>query len=51
MAVQFRMPADAPETVFGIARIVGWVAHALEEYEEPMLRFRPEGVYVGKRSG
>lgn len=49
MAVQFRMPADAPETVFGIARIVGWVAHALEEYEEPMLRFRPEGVYVGKR--
>lgn len=51
MALQFRMPADAPETVFGIARIAGWVAHALEEYEEPMLRFRPEGVYVGKRSG
>jgi citrate synthase len=51
MALQFRMPADAPEAVFGIARIVGWVAHALEEYDEPMLRFRPEGVYVGKRSG
>lgn len=50
MALQFRMPADAPETVFGIARIAGWVAHALEEYDEPMLRFRPEGVYVGKRS-
>ncbi len=50
MALQFRMPADAPEAVFGIARIVGWVAHALEEYDEPMLRFRPEGVYVGKRS-
>ncbi|MDH6243503.1 citrate synthase [Mycobacterium sp. OTB74] len=51
MALQFRMPADAPEAIFGIARIAGWVAHALEEYEEPMLRFRPEGVYVGKRSG
>jgi len=50
MALQFRMPADAPEAVFGIARIVGWVAHALEEYDAPMLRFRPEGVYVGKRS-
>lgn len=51
MALQFRMPADAPEAIFGIARIAGWVAHALEEYDEPMLRFRPEGVYVGKRSG
>lgn len=51
MALQFRMPADAPETIFGIARIAGWVAHALEEYDEPMLRFRPVGVYVGKRSG
>lgn len=50
LALQFRMPADAPETIFGIARIAGWVAHALEEYDEPMLRFRPEGVYVGKRS-
>ena len=50
MALQFRMPAAAPEAIFGIARIAGWVAHALEEYEEPMLRFRPEGVYVGRRS-
>ncbi|MGB8404599.1 MAG: citrate/2-methylcitrate synthase [Mycobacterium sp.] len=49
MALQFRMPSDAPEAIFGIARIAGWVAHALEEYDEPMLRFRPEGVYVGKR--
>jgi citrate synthase len=28
---------------------VGWIAHALEEYAEPGLRFRPEGVYVGPR--
>jgi citrate synthase len=50
MALQFQMPPDAAEAIFGIARIAGWVAHALEEYQEPMLRFRPEGVYVGKRA-
>jgi citrate synthase len=40
---------DAGEAVFAIARTVGWIAHALEEYERPELRFRPEGVYVGPR--
>ena len=40
---------DAGETIFAIARTVGWIAHALEEYREPGLRFRPEGVYIGER--
>jgi citrate synthase len=40
---------DAGEAIFAIARTVGWIAHALEEYREPGLRFRPEGVYVGVR--
>lgn len=40
---------DAGEAVFGLARIVGWVAHALEEYREPALRFRVPGVYAGRR--
>ncbi|MDN5913732.1 MAG: citrate synthase [Pseudonocardia sp.] len=41
--------ADAGEAMFAVARTVGWVAHALEEYREPGLRFRPAGVYVGPR--
>jgi citrate synthase len=43
------LPADAGEALFAIARTAGWVAHALEEYAEPGLRFRVEGVYVGPR--
>ena len=38
---------DAGEAIFAIARTVGWIAHALEEYAEPGLRFRATGVYVG----
>jgi citrate synthase len=34
------MPADAGEAIFAIARCAGWIAHALEEYEEAPLRFR-----------
>jgi citrate synthase len=41
------MRPDAGEAVFAIARTAGWIAHALEEYEEPVLRFRLEGSYVG----
>jgi citrate synthase len=43
------LPAGAGEAVFAVARIVGWIAHALEEYAEPGLRFRAEGVYTGPR--
>ncbi|WP_299576004.1 citrate synthase [uncultured Williamsia sp.] len=49
LAVRYRMGDDAAMTMFALARIVGWVAHALEEYAETPLRFRPEGVYVGVR--
>ncbi|WP_405418888.1 citrate synthase [Pseudonocardia alni] len=42
---------DAGELLFACARTVGWVAHALEEYAEPGLRFRPTGVYTGPRPG
>ncbi|QWF76933.1 citrate/2-methylcitrate synthase [Amycolatopsis sp. CA-230715] len=41
------MAAEAGEAIFAIARIAGWTAHALEEYAEPRLRFRPLGVYTG----
>ncbi|MDX5567793.1 citrate synthase [Streptomyces sp. ID05-04B] len=41
------MEPSAGETVFAVARTAGWIAHALEEYGERPLRFRPSGHYVG----
>jgi citrate synthase len=38
------LPDDAGETIFAIARTAGWLAHALEEYEEAPLRFRARAV-------
>ncbi len=43
------MSADAGELIFAIARIAGWVAHALEELEQAPLRFRPIGRYDSSR--
>lgn len=41
------MTPEAGEAIFAIARTVGWVAHALEEYGEEPLRFRFRARYVG----
>ena len=49
LGLMFKMPPDAGEAIFAIARIVGWIAHAMEEYAEPGLRFRALGVYTGDR--
>lgn len=49
VALSFGMNDDAAETIFALARMAGWTAHALEEYQERRLRFRPEGVYTGVR--
>ncbi|WP_211658386.1 citrate synthase [Phytoactinopolyspora halophila] len=43
------MRPDAGEAIFALARNIGWIAHALEEYEEPVLRFRPTGFYTARR--
>ncbi|HEY3867271.1 MAG TPA: citrate/2-methylcitrate synthase [Actinocrinis sp.] len=43
----YDMAPDAGEAVFIVARTVGWIAHALEEYEETPMRFRYEGAYRG----
>ncbi len=43
------MPAEAGEVIFAIARTAGWLAHALEEYEEEPLRFRARERYTGPR--
>lgn len=45
----YGLPAHTAETLFAAARLTGWVAHALEEYAEPSLRFRFEGIYRGPR--
>jgi citrate synthase len=47
LAFVFDMPPDAGEAIFSIARSVGWIAHALEEYGERPLRFRPVSRYTG----
>ena len=43
------MNSDAGELIFAIARSAGWLAHALEEYDEAPIRFRPIGRYVRRR--
>lgn len=39
-----RMPPTAGETIFTVARTAGWIAHAIEEYAAPPLRFRARAV-------
>ncbi|MEM9133011.1 MAG: citrate synthase [Actinomycetota bacterium] len=41
------MPSGGGEAVFAIARTAGWLAHAMEEYEEKPLRFRARAKYTG----
>ena len=43
------MDADAGEAIFALSRTAGWLAHALEEYGEQPLRFRPRARYIGER--
>jgi citrate synthase len=42
-----RMCDGAPEAIFGVARCAGWLAHAIEEYRERPVRFRPRAHYLG----
>jgi citrate synthase len=46
----FEFRPDAGDALFALARIVGWTAHALEEYAAPALRFRALGIYTGLTS-
>jgi citrate synthase len=43
----FEFRPDAGDALFALARIIGWTAHALEEYAAPALRFRALGIYTG----
>lgn len=44
------MPPDAGEAIFAVARTAGWLAHAMEEYTERPLRFRPKASYLGEEA-
>ncbi len=38
---------DAGVALFGIGRVVGWIAHIADEYGRAPMRLRPQGRYVG----
>jgi citrate synthase len=42
------LPPDAAKILFGAGRTVGWIAHALEQYQAPG-QIRPRATYVGER--
>jgi citrate synthase len=46
LVVSADLPIAAGELVFGIARLVGVIGHAIEEYPH-RLRFRPRAIYTG----
>lgn len=41
------MPSELFTPTFSIARMVGWTAHAIEQFEDNTI-FRPQSIYVGK---
>ena len=49
IATAFDLPADAPITLFALARCVGWLAHALEQSASGQ-SIRPRAQYVGPKS-
>jgi citrate synthase len=44
----FDLSRDVGEHLMATARTAGWAAHAVEEYGEPGLRFRPRARYIGE---
>jgi citrate synthase len=41
-----RLPAGSPLALFAIGRTIGWIGHAIEQYETGQL-IRPRAKYVG----
>jgi citrate synthase len=44
------MTRGAGEAIFAVARVAGWLAHALEEYRRDV-PFRPRALYTGPSPG
>jgi citrate synthase len=41
------LPAGSPLALLGVGRVVGWIAHGLEQYQEGRL-IRPRARYAGE---
>ena len=41
------LPDESGSVIFAVARMGGWIAHALDEYGRAPLRLRPIGRYIG----
>ncbi|MEV4423492.1 citrate/2-methylcitrate synthase, partial [Patulibacter sp. NPDC049589] len=50
LTTAMRLRPGSAATIFALARVVGLVAHGLEEYRH-RLRFRPRATYVGELPG
>ncbi|MEZ5850053.1 MAG: citrate/2-methylcitrate synthase [Hyphomicrobiaceae bacterium] len=46
LAKTYALPSDAPFIIFAIGRLVGWVAHAIEQIESRQM-IRPRAHFVG----
>lgn len=46
LAAAYRLPPEAPATIFALARTAGWLAHMLEQAESGVL-IRPRARYIG----
>ena len=45
LEIAYGLPADTARTIFLISRLVGWLAHVIEQYGSPSL-IRPRASYV-----
>ncbi|PYQ69794.1 MAG: citrate synthase, partial [Acidobacteria bacterium] len=43
----YRLPDYAPVLMFALGRSIGWIAHAIEQYESGQL-IRPRARYTGR---
>lgn len=50
LASTYRLPREAPRTIFAVARAVGWLAHMMEQGTSGTL-IRPRAHYVGPAVG
>jgi citrate synthase len=46
LARVLRLPAGTPLTIFAIGRTIGWIGHAIEQYDSGQI-IRPRAKYVG----
>jgi citrate synthase len=50
VARALRLPAGAALTLFAIGRTIGWIGHAIEQYDRNAI-IRPRAKYVGPQPG